>query len=300
MRLSFLLAAVLVVFSAFLIGCSNEDPVKVAENLIEKGEYRKAIRFLRETTREVSPFEQDELNILLATAYIRIRKYGKAKDILFSITPQNDNLKKKLAIALLELGDSARSIGYRKMAKESYEIALLNDPHLKLGKRYLLLINESYRLGDCDLVIKFSSRYINETHDTTKIFSKYVDCLYQVGDWQTIDSLESYFIAHNRIKDMGWALGEALYNIAVNKLGENRLEEAKKTLLRLVNKVRSPKILMDDAYFLLAGIYEELQYPDSALDMYYKCMETSLTQRSPLYKESVVKVQELKHEMGVY
>ena len=281
-------------------GCSKENPVKEAENLINKGEYKRAIRYLRETSKEISPFEQDELNILLGIAYIRTRKYGKAKDILFSLTPENEELRKKLAYALLELGDSARAIGYRKMAKESYEIALLNDPNIELGTRYLLLIRESYKLGDCDLVIKFASKYIKETHDTGRIFSKYVDCLYQVGKWHTIDSLENYFITHKRIKDMGWALGEALYNIAGEKLSENRVERAKEILLDLVNEVKSPRVLLDEAYFMLGGIYEELQNPDSALDMYYKCMEVSLTPRSPLYKESVVKVQELKDEMGIH
>ncbi len=297
---SFLLALIFFSLPLVFTGCSKENPVKEAEDLIRRGEYKKAIRYLRQTSKEISPFEQDELNILLGIAYIRTRKYGKAKDILFSLTPESDALKKKLAYALLELGDSARAIGYKKMAKESYEIALLNAPRIKLGKRYLLLIGESYKLGDCDLVIKFASRYIEETHDTAKVFSKYVDCLYQVGNWQTIDSLEDYFFAHNRIKDMGWALGEALYNIAVNRLSENKVEDAKNILLKLVNEVKSPKVLMDESYFLLGGIYEELQAPDSALDMYYKCMEVSLTPRSPLYKESVVKVQELKSEMGIH
>ena len=280
-------------------GCSRENPVKEAQKLIEKGEYKKAVEYLRETSKETSPFEQDELNILLGIAYIRTRKYGQAKDILFSITPESNRLKELLAKALVELGDSARKIGYKKMAKEAYEIALLNDPEIKLGDRYLLLVRESYIIGDCDLVIRFSARYIAETHDTSRVFTKYVDCLYQEGKWATIDSLKEYFIKHKRIRDMGWALGEAMYNIAVEKMSMGKIEEAKDVLEELVNEVKSPRVLMDEAYFLIGGIFEELQYPDSALDMYYKCMQTSLTTRSPLYKESVVKIRELKDEMGL-
>ncbi|GEM_PF-3890780 len=254
---------------------------------------------MRETSRETTPFEQDELNILLGIAYTRTRKYGRAKDILFSVTPEDNRLKKILADALVELGDSARKIGYRKMAKECYEIALLNDPQIELGDRYLLLVRESYRIGDCDLVIRFSSRYINETHDTSRVFTKYVDCLYQEGKWATIDSLKDYFKRHGRIRDMGWALGEAMYNMAVEKMSEGKIMTAKDILEELVNEIKSPRVLLDEAYFLLGGIFEELQNPDSALDMYYKCMQTSLTPRSPLYKESVVKVRELKNEMGL-
>ncbi len=287
-------------FFAFVIsGCSRGNPVKEARKLIEKGEYKKAIEYLRETSKETSPLEQDELNILLGIAYIRIRKYGQAKDILFSTNPENSRLKEFIARALIELGDSAKKIGYRKMAKEAYEIALLRNPNIELGNRYLLLIRESYKIGDCDMVIRFSARYISETHDTSRVFTKYVDCLYQEGKWRTIDSLKEYFIQHNRIRDMGWSLGEAMYNIAVQQISMGKIEKAKEILEELVNKVKSPRVLLDEAYFLLGGIFEELQEPDSALDMYYKCMKTSLTTRSPLYKESVARIRELKNEMGL-
>lgn len=289
----------LILFS-IILGCGGKNPVKEAKKLIQKGEYKRAISYIREISKETSYLEQDELNILLGIAYIRTRKYGKAKDVLFSISPTDNRLKKNLSMALLELGDSARSIGYIKMAKESYEIAVVHNPKAKLGKRYLLLIRESYKRGDCGLVVKFSDRYISEMHDTMSVFTKYVECLYEEGKWSKIDSLKEYFIMHNRINDMGWALGESMYNIAVYKLSIGEVDSAKRVLEEFTNKVKTPRILLDDAYFLLGGIYEEMGYPDSALTMYYKCMESTLTDRSPLYKESVIKVRELKNEMGIH
>ena len=293
-------SSLFVIFFLSVVSCSHKSPVKESKDLVKKGEYKKAIKYIREVSKETSYSEQDELNILLGISYLRTRKYGKAKDILFSLSPKSASLKKLLSKALLELGDSARKIGYTKMAEQSYEIALVNDPEIKLGRRYLLLINQSYGMGDCELVVRFSDKYIAETQDTQSVFTKYVECLYEDGEWDKIDSLKEYFISHRRIDDLGWALGDALYNIAVSKLSMGFVEDAKDVLLEFTTKIRSPHILMDDAYFLLGGIYEEMGYPDSALSMYYKCMKESLTNRSPLYKASTSKVKALKDEMGLH
>ncbi len=240
--------------------------------------------------------DNEVIYIFLAKVYIRERKYGKASEILKSIQSVPKGYIKKYAETLVELGDSAKSIGYIQMAKESYSLAFIQDSFYNLGSRFLLLIRQSYKMGDCERAILFSYHYLQEQDaDTNAVFSPLLSCLYSTGRWDDIVKLRDVIETKKNIMNYEWALGEALFNLGVTAISNGENEKAK-MYLREFTDIKSPKILLDDAYFYLGTIFESESLPDSAIDNYYLAMQYSLVPKSTIYKQARQHIMLLKND----
>ena len=185
--------------------------------------------------------------------------------------PQDATTKSKLASFLIEFGDSALALQYRNMAINVYYKAYNISEVAFLGYRANLLANYLMDQGDFETAKKLFDKFLDEGGNLDEILPSYVRCLYMLNKWNEIVRFSSKILKIKEDAELQFILGETYYNLG-RHYKEMDMPDSALYYLNLLIQFGTPKIYLDDAYFLKGQIYYEMGEREKALESFYKVL----------------------------
>lgn len=267
------------------------DLEKKVQKLIEKGKLHQAENLLYEAQAqgEFSP----KIQLLLAKIYFLRRDYKNAYETIMGIeSPQDAETKVKLLAFLREFGDSALSLKYRGMAVNVFYKLYTIDPTYNLGQRAKILANYVLEQGDYETAKKLYDKFLEEGGSKDEIIPNYVRCLYMSSKWNEIVKLSPKIVKVKEDAELQFILGESYYNLA--KYYHNaEIPDSALKYVNLLIQFGTPKIYLDDAYFLKGLILYEQGETQKALESFYKVL-TIAPPRSAIARKAREKINEIE------
>jgi len=255
----------------FLFSILNaKDLTKELDKLIEKRKLDQAenLIYQAQAEGEFSPI----LQIYLAKVYFLKKQYKNAYETLMGIEkPQDPETKSKLLSFLLEFGDSVLKVKYRDMALNIYFKIYTIDSTYSLGLRSKPLADFMMDQGDYETAKKLYEKFVFEGGNPEEIVANYVKCLYMLGKWNEIVKYQQKIEKLKEDAELQFILGETYFYLAKRYYDAGIPDSALTYLNRLIVR-ESPKIYLDDAYYLKGEILYEFGDIKGALECYYKAL----------------------------
>jgi tetratricopeptide (TPR) repeat protein len=273
-----------------LLSCRKKTLTEEIDALIEQGSYTKAESILLE--RDAQGDTSAVLSVLLGRVYTGKRKYEKALKMFLDAKDRvlDEDERAMLAEGFLTLAESVRKVGFSGLAVQSYEGALSVDSTLNLGKAFRFLGNRHYEAGNLESALIYYERFLEADGDLNVIFDKYLRAVYQAGDYaRAVEIGKKARRAEDG--DLRWIYGESLFELARMQHDSGSVDSAKAYLSQFV-RFGTPRVLLDDAHFLLGQIYELETETLRAIAAYREVIDLS-PRNAPLAREAELRVKRL-------
>jgi tetratricopeptide (TPR) repeat protein len=268
----------------FLLSCTREKPWERAEKLMETGNYSEAERILRRTD-----LSHPMVKILLGEIYTNTGRYEKALSILKEVKePLSEDMRGRLFSSLISLAQTAKEIGYRYIAKEAYEIILQHEPEYDLGDGFLFLGNYYFYHGEYSDALKYYTLYLESGGRLKSFLPSYLRTLFELEKYDEIISLRDSVIK-GKSAEIDWIVGNALYEKAKINF-EAGYPDSTILYAKAFLRWGSPRVLLDDVYYIMGKAYEFLDDTVNAIKSYRESIINSQG-RSPLQDSARMRIQ---------
>ncbi|MEO0230320.1 MAG: tetratricopeptide repeat protein [candidate division WOR-3 bacterium] len=268
-----------------------KDLEKEVQKLMEKGKLHQAENLLYEAQArgEFSP----KIQLLLAKIYFLRKDYKNAYETLMGIeNPQDVETKFKLLTFLKEFGDSALSLKYRGMAINVFYKLYTIDPTYSLGSRARILANYMMEQGDFETAKKLYDKFLEEGGSIDEIIPNFVRCLYMASKWREIVKYAPKIVRVKEDAELQFILGESYYNLA-KYYHDMEMPDSALAYVNLLIQFGTPKIYLDDAYFLRGLILYDQGETQKALESFYKVLAIA-PPRSAIARKAREKINEIE------
>lgn len=232
-------------------GCKS-DPKTEVETLIEQGRYREAIGRLEKLTKKE---EKGELLYFLGRAHGGLKDFYQADSYYRRALSSDSTLKVRVIAGYLTLGEELID-SKEDLAVRAWERILSLDPDYDLGERLYLLGDHHFRNQN----YKRASNLYSKALTVSPLSPSAKDGRYRlVLSLQRLGELEEALkwsgeTIERKNQDLLYEVGKIAYSLAEKSLKDG-YEERAIELLRRTIEIGKPKILMDDAYFLMGEIH---------------------------------------------
>jgi len=265
-RKVFFLASSAMLVCVGIFGCSRGITLKTkqAQEHFEKRQYKKAIEILE----TVKPGRRTpSIDILLGKSYSALFEFNKANIILKEMLGRYPSSKDSLIKTYMEI---ARRFERRKrndLSVKVYLSLLEVENDYNIGNGFYTLGHFYYLRNDVTKARQFFEKGVVNIIDRkilTKTKSELIDIYEKQGMLK-----EAFDISlDDPSGEIIFRRGKISYSLAKNFFSKNDFDSAL-AYCESVVKIKSPKTLLDDTYFLMGEIYSEEGYYTDAIK-YYK------------------------------
>jgi tetratricopeptide (TPR) repeat protein len=193
--------------------------------------------------------------------------------------------KTKVLKKLLQAGNESSKKGKDFMAVMIYSKILEFEPEFDLHEKNILMGNWFFDSGDYEQSIDYYIKGINYEARNEDLRLKLARCYIN-----TNDLVSAYDVLKEAIKDLpGWRLrywlGKTSFDLAEKRIKEGNYDSAELYLKELIS-LGIPKVLIDDAYFLMGDIKLSREEYTDAANYYNKVLDLNKFAKPKIRREA--------------
>ena len=271
----------------FIIGCE------------QKSNYNKAFEYCHSLrpTRALILLENSDIPkeiYLQGEIYLNLNDPRRALKSFEKLINTDPRWKTRVLRELLETGEEASKKGKDFMAVMIYSKILEFEPEFDLKEKNILMGNWffdsreyeksidyyikglKYKSQDEDLRLKLAQCYIN-TNDLVSAYDVLKESIKELSSWR-----------------LRYWLGKTSFNLAEKRIKEGNYDSAELYLKELIS-IGMPKVLIDDAHFLLGDIKLSQEKYEEAASHYNKVLDLNKFAKPKIRREAEEALEIIKH-----
>ncbi len=262
-----------------LTGCYGEiaNKGKKAREYFANCQYKRVI----ETLETIKPSRRTaNIDFLLGKSYIALFEFDKADQIFKNLFKRYPTFKDSLITAYLYTAERFEKRKRIDLAVKAYTSLLGIESEYNLGKGFYTMGHYYYSRNDLIKAKEFFERGIDNITDKrtlTKAKIELMDIYETIGMFK-----EAVEVSGSDINpDILYRKGKLSYKLAKDFFSLKELDSALVYCEKII-EINSPKILVDDTYFLMGEIYSEIGNYSNAVQCYREVVKLDRFQKSKI------------------
>ena len=273
--------------SILLIGCRKES------NYSKAFEYYHSLR----PTRALILLENSEIPkeiYLQGEIYLNLNDPRRALKSFDKLIEMDPRWKTKTLKKLLEAGNNAAEKGQDFTAVMIYSKILEFEPDFEMGEKNILMGNWFFDSRDYKESIDYYIEGMKYRPSNSELRLKLAQCYIN-----TDDLISAYDVLKEATKELSnWRLrywlGKTSFKLAEKRIKEGNYDSAELYLKELIT-LGMPKVLIDDAYFLLGDIKLSQEQYEEANKYYNKVLELNKFAKPKIRREAEEAIEIIKN-----
>ncbi len=278
-RKSFLFVFSLLFLCFGIVSCSREiaHKQKEAREHFDKRQYEKAVQVLE----TISPGKRNpNISLLLGKSYSALFEFSKADRILKEMLSRYPSSKDSLIRTYLEIADKFRRRKREDLSVRVYLSILEVESDYNIGNGFYTLGHYFYLRNDIVRARTFLENGVLNIKDRktlTRAKIELMDIYEQLGMLKEAFDLSG----NDESGDIIFRRGKVSYSLAKDFFSKNHFDSALAYCESII-QIKSPKMLLDDTYFLMGEIYSEEGCYRDALKCYKEVVKLDKFENSDI------------------
>ena len=268
-------------------------------NCEQKSNYNKAFEYYHSLrpTRALILLENSNIPkeiYLQGEIYLNLNDPRRALKSFERLIDTDPRWKTRVIKELLEAGEEASKKGKDFMAVMIYSKILEFEPEFDLKEKNILMGNWFFDSREYEKSIDYYINGLKYKSKDENLRLKLAQCYIKINDL-----VSAYDVLKESTKELSsWRLrywlGKTSFNLAEKRIKEGNYESAE-LYLREVISIGMPKVLIDDAHFLLGDIKLSQEKYEEAANHYNKVLDLNKFAKPKIRREAEEALEIIKH-----
>jgi tetratricopeptide (TPR) repeat protein len=268
-------------------------------NCEQKSNYNKAFEYYHSLrpTRALILLENSNIPkeiYLQGEIYLNLNDPRRALKSFERLIDTDPRWKTRVLRELLEAGEEASKKGKDFMAVMIYSKILEFEPEFDLKEKNILMGNWFFDSREYEKSIDYYINGLKYKNKDETLRLKLAQCYIKLNDL-----VSAYDVLKESTKELSsWRLrywlGKTSFNLAEKRIKEGNYESAELYLKELIS-IGMPKVLIDDAHFLLGDIKLSQENYEEAANHYNKVLDLNKFAKPKIRREAEEALEIIKH-----
>jgi tetratricopeptide (TPR) repeat protein len=268
-------------------------------NCEQKSNYNKAFEYYHSLrpTRALILLENSKIPkeiYLQGEIYLNLNDPRRALKSFERLIDTDPRWKTRVLRELLEAGEEASKKGKDFMAVMIYSKILEFEPEFDLKEKNILMGNWFFDSREYEKSIDYYINGLKYKNKDETLRLKLAQCYIKLNDL-----VSAYDVLKESTKELSsWRLrywlGKTSFNLAEKRIKEGNYESAELYLKELIS-IGMPKVLIDDAHFLLGDIKLSQENYEEAANHYNKVLDLNKFAKPKIRREAEEALEIIKH-----
>lgn len=265
----------------------------------QKSNYNKAFEYYHSLrpTRALILLENSKIPkeiYLQGEIYLNLNDPRRALKSFERLIDTDPRWKTKVLKELLEAGEEASKKGKDFMAVMIYSKILEFEPEFDLKEKNILMGNWFFDSREYEKSIDYYIKGLKYRSNDEALRLKLAQCYININDL-----VSAYDVLKESTKELSsWRLrywlGKTSFNLAEKRIKEGNYDSAELYLRELIS-IGMPKVLIDDAHFLLGDIKLSQEKYEEAASHYNKVLDLNKFAKPKIRREAEEALEIIKH-----
>lgn len=281
-----------------LAGGCGVDPAEETARLrgdraFARGEHEEALAEYRLSLLRESPGAGGAVRV--AHAYAALGRVDDARSLYAQVVREDAVYAGQAVADFIGVAKRARANGDAYGMASAIEAASALQPGLVVEDLALPLARHYTAAGEPIRALPLYLMVLGATRDDPDLVIETARAHYEIGDCERALSLFEEFdaLAPRRVRETRWHVGSCSFQLAGERMNDDRLYEALERLDKLL-QLQEPKTLVPRAHHRRAQLLERLGECGAAVEAYRRVVRTSPSGSGPLVESARARIDEIR------